>query len=585
MNGSSGAVQYNTTIAATSAFAMSGAFSTTNYAAGNFIGLMFAPTYAAGNSYGANGGNVGINGIANATTVGVDLWYDSGVDPSTAFVISNNGTGQINQVGIRQTNSAGSFIANTNASSVQSLFSGMTNFNSATSYSATISYAVSWTPVSVSGAFVTGSMTITMNGGQGAKSVTQTIALPSNVVMELVGNNGGTSTPATVTGSLAGVSATAARIPVNVTYVDGAGSALLTATSFTADNWTAVGITGATTPVATNAKTTFAAPSISGYSAVAVSYAANTNNGGPVASTTNLLVTSATTNNNIQIQYKDIEAPKMSLTNTVTYQQNETINSSDMVTRLVTSLGDNSPKAVTTSLTSGSINTASAGTYQVQITATDAAGNATNSMATVKVLPKSVSAASSVANSASSDASSASSMISSAKSAAKPSSASVEASSASSLASKHSSNSSVASVASSIGSIAAIASSANVVASTNTSIAKSAASAASNMYTQTSSVEFAAAITSASASSYLAAASSMAAAGQVSSAADAIASFSSASASYSQQVSFAQNYASAAKSLMVVTSSAIAAVSAAQLQTLSAQSARRACITQLLNDH
>ncbi|MDY2522164.1 KxYKxGKxW signal peptide domain-containing protein [Weissella confusa] len=496
MNGSSGAVQYNTTIAATSAFAMSGAFSTTNYAAGNFIGLMFAPTYAAGNSYGANGGNVGINGIANATTVGVDLWYDSGVDPSTAFVISNNGTGQINQVGIRQTNSAGSFIANTNASSVQSLFSGMTNFNSATSYSATISYAVSWTPVSVSGAFVTGSMTITMNGGQGAKTVTQTIALPSNVVMELVGNNGGTSTPATVTGSLAGVSATAARTPVNVTYVDGAGSALLSATSFTADNWTAVGITGATTPVATNAKTTFAAPSISGYSAVAVSYATNTNSGGPVPTTTNLLVTSATASNNIQIQYKDIEAPKMSLTNTVTYQQNETINSSDMVARLVTSLGDNSPKAVTTSLTSGSINTASAGTYQVQITATDAAGNTTNSMATVTVLPKSVSAVSSVASSASSDASSASSMISSATSAAKSSSASVEASSAnqtassaSSLASKYSSNSSVASVASSIGSIAAIASSANGVASTNTSIAKSAASAASSMYTQTSSVE------------------------------------------------------------------------------------------------
>ena len=580
MNGSSGAVQYNTTIAATSAFAMSGAFSTTNYAAGNFIGLMFAPTYAAGNSYGANGGNVGINGIANATTVGVDLWYDSGVDPSTAFVIANNGTGQINQVGIRQTNSAGSFIANTNASSVQSLFSGMTNFNSATSYSATISYAVSWTPVSVSGAFVTGSMTITMNGGQGAKTVTQTIALPSNVVMELVGNNGGTSTPETVTGSLAGVSATAARTPVNVTYVDGAGSALLSATSFTADNWTAVGITGATTAVASNAKNTFAAPSISGYSAVAVSYAANTNTGGPVASTTNLLVTSVAASNNIQIQYKDIEAPKMSLTNTVTYQQNDTINSSDMVNRLVTSLGDNSPKAVTTSLTSGSINTASAGTYQVQITATDAAGNTTSSMTTVTVLPKSVSAASSVASSASADASSASSMISSATSAAKSSSASVEASSAiqtassaSSLASKYSSNSSVASVASSIGSIAAIASSANVVASTNTSIAKSAASTASNMYTQTSSVESAAAITSASASSYLAAASSMAAAGQVSSAADAIASFSMASASYSQQVSFAQSYASAAKSLMVVTSSAIAAVSAAQLQTLSAQSA------------
>ena len=65
----------------------------------------------------------------------------------------------------------------------------------------------------------------------------------------------------------------------------------------------------------------------------------------------------------------------------------------------------------------------------------------------------------------------------------------------------------------------------------------------------------------------------MAAAGQVSSAADAIASFNNASLAYSTQVSFAQSYASAAKSLMVVTSSAIAAVSAAQLQTLSAQSA------------
>ena len=113
----------------------------------------------------------------------------------------------------------------------------------------------------------------------------------------------------------------------------------------------AVGITGTPTPIATNATASFAAPSISGYSAVAVSYAANTNTSALVTSTTNLLVTSAASSNNIQIQYKDIEAPKMSLTNTVTYQQNETINSSDMVNRLVTSLGDNSPKAVTTSLT------------------------------------------------------------------------------------------------------------------------------------------------------------------------------------------------------------------------------------------
>ena len=177
---------------------------------------------------------------------------------------------------------------------------------------------MNWTPTGTSGAFVTGTMKLAMNGGQGEKVVTQTISLPSNVVMQMVGNNGGTATPATVTGSLAGVSATAARTPVNVTYVDGAGSALLSATSFTADNWTAVGITGATTAVASNAKNTFAAPSISGYSAVAVSYAANTNTGGPVASTTNLLVTSVAASNNIQIQYKDIEAPKMSLTNKMT---------------------------------------------------------------------------------------------------------------------------------------------------------------------------------------------------------------------------------------------------------------------------
>ncbi|MBJ7692346.1 KxYKxGKxW signal peptide domain-containing protein [Weissella confusa] len=579
-----GNVQYKEAIDTGAGFTISGGFTTNRYQAGNYIGLAFAPDFAEGGKYTNNGnGNLFTNPMVNTTFAGVDLYYNGAEDAQTAFDQTGNTYGQTTALGIRQTNASGSLIADTNSANFAQVISSIAYGSQ--SDDASWSYSVTWAPTSVTATSATGTMTITALGSNAKttntqKTVSKTVTLPKNVVMQMVGNNGGATSPATATGSIASIQRTVATTPVNVTYVDGFGSALISATSFTAQNWTAVGITCTPTPIATNATASFAAPSISGYSAVAVSYAANTNTSALVTSTTNLLVTSDTSNNNIQIQYKDIEAPKMSLTNTVTYQQNETINSSDMVNRLVTSLGDNSPKAVTTSLTSGSINTASAGTYQVQITATDAAGNATSSMATVTVLPKSVSAASSVASSASSDASSASSMISSATSAAKSSSASVEASSASqtassasSLASKYSSNSSVASVASSIGSIAAIASSANVVASTNTAIAKSAASAASNMYTQTSSVESAAAITSASASSYLATASSMAAAGQVSSAADAIASFSLASASYSQQVSYAQSYASAAKSLMVVTSSAIAAVSAAQLQTLSAQSA------------
>ena len=64
---------------------------------------------------------------------------------------------------------------------VQSLFSGLTNFNSSTSYSANISYTVNWTPTGTSGAFVTGTMKLAMNGGQGEKVVTQTISLQATL--------------------------------------------------------------------------------------------------------------------------------------------------------------------------------------------------------------------------------------------------------------------------------------------------------------------------------------------------------------------------------------------------------------------
>ncbi|MFR6559277.1 MAG: hypothetical protein ACLUQY_04350 [Weissella confusa] len=153
--------------------------------------MAFAPDFAEGGKYTNNGnGNLFTNPMVNTTFAGVDLYYNGAEDAQTAFDQTGNTYGQTTALGIRQTNASGSLIADTNSANFAQVISSIAYGSQ--SDDASWSYSVTWAPTSVTATSATGTMTITALGSNAKttntqKTVSKTVTLPKNVVMQMVG--------------------------------------------------------------------------------------------------------------------------------------------------------------------------------------------------------------------------------------------------------------------------------------------------------------------------------------------------------------------------------------------------------------
>ena len=247
-----GLVVYNTALDTKNDFSASGSFYVGNYAANaaDYNGILLSSILPDTLGSGTGGGGLGIQGIKNAISFGMDM-YSNGSTYKDA-------SGTYPMVGIRTTDSSGNL---TQASVDSSLTSGSgvsslpasnkpDGINAGTGAAWSVKYTAS-----------TKTLTFSL-GGKVTKSMTINTTTMPYLSFALIGSAGDNTTE--MTSSIQSVSGTKASMTVPVTYKDTAGNTLLTSTKLDVGDGQSVGINGAS-PNASSDTFSYDAPVVPGY--------------------------------------------------------------------------------------------------------------------------------------------------------------------------------------------------------------------------------------------------------------------------------------------------------------------------------
>ena len=247
-----GLVVYNTALDTSKDFTASGAFYMANYGSGaaDYNGILLSSILPDSLGSGTGGGGLGITGIKNAISFGIDM-YNNGSTYKDA-------SGTYPMVGIRTTDSSGNLTQATSDSSLTS-GSGVSSVPASNAPSGIGSGdGAAWTIK-----YTASNKTLTFSlGGKVTKTMTINTTTMPYLSFALIGSAGDKSTE--MTSSVAQVSGTKASMTVPVTYKDTAGNVLKTGTTLAVGDGQSVGINNAS-PKASSDTYSYDAPKITGY--------------------------------------------------------------------------------------------------------------------------------------------------------------------------------------------------------------------------------------------------------------------------------------------------------------------------------
>lgn len=247
-----GLVVYNTALDTSKDFTASGAFYMANYGSGaaDYNGILLSSILPDSLGSGTGGGGLGITGIKNAISFGIDM-YNNGTTYKDA-------SGTYPMVGIRTTDSSGNLTQATSDSSLTS-GSGVSSVPASNAPSGIGSGdGAAWTIK-----YTASNKTLTFTlGGKVTKTMTINTTTMPYLSFALIGSAGDKSTE--MTSSIAQVSGTKASMTVPVTYKDTAGNVLKTGTTLAVGDGQSVGINNAS-PKASSDTYSYDAPKITGY--------------------------------------------------------------------------------------------------------------------------------------------------------------------------------------------------------------------------------------------------------------------------------------------------------------------------------
>lgn len=247
-----GLVVYNTALDTSKDFTASGAFYMANYGSGaaDYNGILLSSILPDSLGSGTGGGGLGITGIKNAISFGIDM-YNNGSTYKDA-------SGTYPMVGIRTTDSSGNLTQAISDSSLTS-GSGVSSVPASNAPSGIGSGdGAAWTIK-----YTASNKTLTFSlGGKVTKTMTINTTTMPYLSFALIGSAGDKSTE--MTSSVAQVSGTKASMTVPVTYKDTAGNVLKTGTTLAVGDGQSVGINNAS-PKASSDTYSYDAPKITGY--------------------------------------------------------------------------------------------------------------------------------------------------------------------------------------------------------------------------------------------------------------------------------------------------------------------------------
>lgn len=247
-----GLVVYNTALDTSKDFTASGAFYMANYGSGaaDYNGILLSSILPDSLGSGTGGGGLGITGIKNAISFGIDM-YNNGSTYKDA-------SGTYPMVGIRTTDSSGNLTQATSDSSLTS-GSGVSSVPASNAPSGIGSGdGAAWTIK-----YTASNKTLTFSlGGKVTKTMTINTTTMPYLSFALIGSAGDKSTE--MTSSVAQISGTKASMTVPVTYKDTAGNVLKTGTTLAVGDGQSVGINNAS-PKASSDTYSYDAPKITGY--------------------------------------------------------------------------------------------------------------------------------------------------------------------------------------------------------------------------------------------------------------------------------------------------------------------------------
>ncbi|WP_270322106.1 lectin-like domain-containing protein [Weissella confusa] len=244
-----GLVVYNTAFDTASDFQATGAFYLAKYQAdaADYNGILVSSILPDNLGSGEGGGGLGINGIKNAISFGIDM-HGNGSSYGDA-----NGTYPM--IGIRQTGSDGKLKTAT-VDSQQGSGSGVSSVTSAPS-GITSGDGAKWTM-----SYTASTKTLKFTLGSVTKSVVIDTATMPYLSFALIGSAGDYYTE--MTSAISSVSGNKASLNVPVTYEDAAGNVLRTGTTLAVGDGQSVGINGVS-PKASSDTYSYDAPIIPGY--------------------------------------------------------------------------------------------------------------------------------------------------------------------------------------------------------------------------------------------------------------------------------------------------------------------------------
>ena len=245
-------VVYNTALDTSKDFTASGAFYMANYGSGaaDYNGILLSSILPDSLGSGTGGGGLGITGIKNAISFGIDM-YNNGSTYKDA-------SGTYPMVGIRTTDSSGNLTQATTETSLTS-GSGVSSVPASNAPSGIGSGdGAAWTIK-----YTASNKTLTFSlGGKVTKTMTINTTTMPYLSFALIGSAGDKSTE--MTSSVAQVSGTKASMTVPVTYKDTTGNVLKTGTTLAVGDGQSVGINNAS-PKASSDTYSYDAPKITGY--------------------------------------------------------------------------------------------------------------------------------------------------------------------------------------------------------------------------------------------------------------------------------------------------------------------------------
>ncbi|GFH40756.1 lectin-like domain-containing protein [Lactococcus insecticola] len=254
--------------------------------AGDFVGLILSPVLPSQLSTGATGGGLGIQGLANTYSWGIDFWNNGatngdsslGVNPtggSTGLLGGSNGSNGNQVVGFRHTDASGNLVAANQTTDQQQAITSIQNWpggTQGTDVTATVgTTTATWTsstnpqintPAVASYAYNgdgTGTLTVTFSGS----TYTQTFTLPTTVMSVGLGAADG-SMYSQMGVTITDFELTLATGTTTVNYVDQNGNVIKTATTIVANAGDTLGITNVSPNYATDSYS-YTAPTITGY--------------------------------------------------------------------------------------------------------------------------------------------------------------------------------------------------------------------------------------------------------------------------------------------------------------------------------